>query len=87
MLPSAVQRHRALMAQQLSGAEALQGTYPFTLERSVKAYRLNRFLHGLVQPAYRERFLADEAAFMRGAGLTETERELVDWERAVSPTA
>ncbi len=29
------------------GLEKLPGTYPFTLERSVKAYRLNYFLHSL----------------------------------------
>ena len=49
---------------------------------SVKAYRLNRFLHGLVVPAYRERFLADEAALMREAGLDDIESDLVrrrDW--------
>jgi len=77
-----VQRHQALIGKQLAGAEALRGTYPFTLERSVKAYRLNRFLHGLVVPAYRERFLADEAALMREAGLDDTESSLVqrrDW--------
>ncbi|HEX3141133.1 MAG TPA: gallate dioxygenase [Rhizobacter sp.] len=79
---SSVQRHRALMAQQLAGTEALSGTYPFTLERSVTAYRFNRFLHGLVEPAFRERFLADEAACMREAGLSDTEQDLLrrrDW--------
>ena len=79
---SVVQRHRARIAVQLAGVEALPGTYPFTLERSVKAYRLNRFLHDLVIPAHRARFLADEAACLREAGLDDTERELVrgrDW--------
>jgi gallate dioxygenase len=79
---AAVQRHRARIGAQLAGAEALHGSYPFTIERSVKAYRLNRFLHALVQPALRARFLADpEAAFEEG-GLTAEERDLVrrrDW--------
>ena len=82
MPAAALQRHRASIGTQLAGADELPGTYPFTLERSVKAYRLNRFLHGLVEPAWRERFRADEAALMREAGLDETERELVrtrDW--------
>ena len=35
---------------QLAGVEQLPGTYPFTLERSVKAYRLNHFLHQLIEP-------------------------------------
>jgi gallate dioxygenase len=75
-------RHRARMALQMDGAERLRGTYPFTLERSVKAYRINRFLHGLVEPVQRERFRADEEAALREAGLTDIERALVrtrDW--------
>jgi len=67
---------------QLEGVEALDGTYLFTLERSSKALRLNRFLHGLIVPANRSLFRDDpEAAFDR-AGLTIEERELVrdrDW--------
>jgi gallate dioxygenase len=82
-LPDPVlQRHRERMGQQLAGAEALAGTYPFTLERSVKAYRLNRFLHALVDPAVRAAFLADEEGAFERAALSETERELVrrrDW--------
>ncbi|KNZ32394.1 MAG: protocatechuate 3,4-dioxygenase [Methylibium sp. NZG] len=79
---AALARHRAHVGAQLAGASELPGTYPFTLERSVKAYRLNRFLHGLVRPEHRARFLADEAACLQGAGLDETERSLVqrrDW--------
>ncbi len=75
-------RQRAHVGEQLAGAEALAGTYPFTLERSVGAYRLNRFLHGLIVPLQRRRFLDDEAACMREAGLSDTERDLVrrrDW--------
>mgnify|MGYP001071571644 CR=1 FL=1 len=82
-VPTAViERHRSHIDQQLAGAQNLLGTYPFTLERSVKAYRLNRFLHDLIDPEHRRRFLADEQACMRAAGLTDTERSLVasrDW--------
>ena len=77
-----LQRHRDKVALQTQGAEKLEGTYPYTLARSVKALRLNRFLHAMVQPAHRGAFLADpEAAFER-AQLTEEERELLrrrDW--------
>lgn len=80
--PADVARLRAHAARQLEGIDRLEGSYPFTLERSVKAYRLNRFLHGLVEPAVRAAFVADpEAAFERAA-LTEEERGLVrrrDW--------
>ena len=45
-----VRRHQARMAEQLAGAERLTGTYPFNLERSVKTYRLNKFLHDMIAP-------------------------------------
>jgi gallate dioxygenase len=67
---------------QLAGAERLAGTYPYTLERSAKGYRLNRFLHDFVRPEQRERFRADEAATLTAAGLTAEEQDLVkrrDW--------
>jgi gallate dioxygenase len=72
----------AHIRHQLAGVERLEGTYPFTLERSVKAYRLNRFLHRLTQPAWRTRFRADEEALFEEADLSAEERELVrrlDW--------
>jgi gallate dioxygenase len=77
-----VVRHRARMAEQLAGAERLSGTYPFDLDRSVRAYRLNRFLHGLIVPAQRARFQSDEAACLAASDLSQTERELIrsrDW--------
>lgn len=72
-----VERHRLAIGTQLAGAERLTGSYPFNFARSVKAFRLNRFLHSLIVPANRERFLADEAAALRAAGLTDEERALV----------
>ena len=73
---------RAKIAEQMAGAERLAGTYPFTLATSVRAYRLNRFLHRMIEPAHRAHFLADPEAAFADAGLTETERDLVrrrDW--------
>lgn len=70
------------MAPQSRGAERLQGTYPFNLERSVKAYRLNLFLHGLIVPAQREAFLRDAEQSFEAAGLSNEERDLLrrrDW--------
>jgi gallate dioxygenase len=69
--------YREHMQHQFAGAEKLEGTYPFTLATSVKAYRLNKFLHRLIEPAHRERFLADPEATFEEAGLTEQERDLV----------
>jgi gallate dioxygenase len=74
--------HRAHIGRQIAGVEKLEGTYPFTLARSVKGYRLNKFLHAMVQPAHRERFLADEEGSMRAAGLSAEECDMVkrrDW--------
>lgn len=74
--------HRARMGHQLAGAEALTGTYPFTHGTSVKAYRLNRFLHRMIEPAHRARFLSDPEGAFDEAGLTDEERRLVrdrDW--------
>jgi gallate dioxygenase len=77
-----VRRHRQRMEEQLQGAGTLTGTYPFDLARSQKAYRLNKFLREMVQPAHREAFLADEEASYDRAGLSGEERQLLrarDW--------
>jgi gallate dioxygenase len=77
-----VSRQQQLTNQQLAGAESLAGTYPYTLERSVKAVRINRFLHELTDPAKRRAFKLDEEASYNAAGLTEQERSLLrarDW--------
>jgi len=74
--------HRNRMAEQLRGAETLQGTYPFTLERSSRGYRINKFLHSLIKPENRSFFLANEEAAFAKAGLTEEESDLIrrrDW--------
>ncbi len=73
---------REKAAEQLAGAEELTGTYPFDLERSVKNYKLNKFLHDLVIPAHRQAFLADPEALFEQWGLPENERQMIrdrDW--------
>ena len=75
-------QYRDRIAREWSGMESLPGTYPFTLDRSVKAYRLNDFLHRLIEPGYRARFLADPEPMFAQAGLTEAERDMIrrrDW--------
>jgi len=67
---------------QFAGVEKLDGTYPFTLERSVKGYRLNKFLHSLIEPAARQRFLSEPELAFEEANLTPEERRMVrdrDW--------
>ena len=79
---AALARTREEAARQLRGVERLPGTYPFDYARSVKAYRLNDFLHRLIEPAQRARFLSDPEGAFADAGLTDEERDLVrrrDW--------
>jgi gallate dioxygenase len=59
------------------GLDKIPGTYPFTLDRSVKAYRLNNFLHELIKPEFRKQFLADAEPLFQQYELTEEERKLV----------
>jgi len=74
--------YRAHMQYELAGVERLEGTYPFTLDTSVRAYRLNKFLHDLIDPDHRRLFLSDPEASFEKAGLSVEEREMVrrrDW--------
>lgn len=64
--------------RQAAGLEQLQGTYPFTLEVSARAYRLNHFLHQLIDPQFRSRFAADPRACYDAAELSAEERKLLD---------
>jgi gallate dioxygenase len=80
--PSEKQAHLLKTQRQLAGIERLDGTYPFTLDRSVQAYRLNKFLHRMTVPSHRQKFLADPEASFEEAGLTAEERDMVrrrDW--------
>ena len=60
----------------------LEGSYPFDFHRSSQAYRLNKYLHGIIQPELRGRFLYDrEGSYDRG-GLNEEEKNMLrnlDW--------
>jgi gallate dioxygenase len=79
----ALQRHRDHIGYQLAGIEKLPGTYPFDLERSHKGYRLNRFLHRLIEPTWRQRFLETPEVLFEEHQLTDEERRLVserDWQ-------
>ncbi|TIC82678.1 gallate dioxygenase [Nocardioides sp. GY 10127] len=69
--------HREHVGRELAGAEALAGTYPFTLARSAAGYRVNDFLHRLVEPEHRRRFLEDFEALAEEHGLSEEERTLI----------
>jgi gallate dioxygenase len=77
-----VDAYRRRIAHELAGVEQIEGSYPFTLDRSLKAYRLNDFLHHLIEPEFRRRFLENPEPLFEQAGLSDEERDLVrrrDW--------
>jgi gallate dioxygenase len=77
-----VAEYGAQARREYGGVAEIEGSYPFTLDRSSKAYRLNRYLHGIIQPELRGRFLYDrEGSYVRG-GLNEEEKDMLrrlDW--------
>jgi len=78
--------YRERIGRQWNGIERLPGTYPFTLDRSVKAFRINDFLHQLIKPEVRQRFLADPEPLFEEARLTDEERQMIrqrDWRALV----
>ncbi|MGD8339729.1 MAG: gallate dioxygenase [Gammaproteobacteria bacterium] len=74
--------HLARARNEYGAISELEGSYPFDFERSMRAYRLNKYLHGIIQPELRGRFLYDrEGSYDRG-GLTEEEKQMLrdlDW--------
>ncbi len=81
-LDETAEEYRARINRQWDGIEKIEGSYPFTLDRSVKAFRLNQFLHSLIQPERRKQFLEDPEPLFEEAKLTEEERDMVrrrDW--------
>jgi gallate dioxygenase len=77
-----VEAYAAKTRREYDGVATLEGSYPFTLDRSSRAYRLNRYLHGIIQPELRGRFLYDrEGSYVRGE-LNEEEKDMLrrlDW--------
>jgi gallate dioxygenase len=76
--PSKAMPHESRREPQLSPPLS----YPFTLDVSVRAYDLNRYLHDMVDPAHRGLFLSNEEESLRRSTLNERERDLVrrrDW--------
>jgi len=76
------EQFRKRINHQTDGAEKLEGTYPFTIERSVQCFRINNFLHELIKPEFRQQFLADPEPLFQQYELTEQERDMIrrrDW--------
>jgi protocatechuate 4,5-dioxygenase alpha subunit len=67
-------------------SENINGTLVFTGQLARAGYRLNRMAMSLTDPGNREKFVADEAGYMRGIGLNESEIGLVkqrDWKALI----
>ncbi|EKO3535662.1 gallate dioxygenase [Vibrio fluvialis] len=71
------EQYRQHIQHEIAGVEKLSGTYPFGLESAHRAYRLNDFLHRLIEPAHRERFKQEPKALFTEFGLTELEQTMV----------
>ena len=72
----------ALIHHQLAGADQLTGTYPFDLTRSVKGFRINTFLHRLIDPEFRRQFLDAPESCFEAAALSDHESDMIrrrDW--------
>ncbi len=72
-----VKAYREHIGYELAGADTLPGTYPFTHARSQANLRINAFLHDLVTPVHRARFVDDFEALASERGLTDEEKDLV----------
>ena len=68
------------------GRRDLPGTPVFDGDTSRRGFRMNKLFMSLRDAGNRERFLADEAAYCRGFGLSEEQQEAVlgrDWQAMI----
>lgn len=80
--PGDVLAHQQKMDEQLAGIEQIPGTHPFTLAQAHRAWRLNDFLHKLIDPTHRQQFVDSPDTLFEAYGLTEQEIALLkarDW--------
>ena len=62
--------------------DIVSGALLFTGERSARGYRLNKMAMSFTAPENRDRFKADEEAYMRAYDLSDIEKDLIrrrDW--------
>ncbi len=55
----------------------IPGTTIFDSTRARQGYHLNQFFHSLMQEANRERFLADESAYLNEWNITDDQKQAV----------
>lgn len=75
--PETPEEYAARIYADVAPALELEGTYPFTIERNVKAWRMNNFLHKIIEPEFRARFKTDFEVLAEEHKLTEEERQLI----------
>ncbi len=75
--PAAVEAYRRHIGHELEGAGDIPGSYPLTHARSQANLRVNSFLHDLVKPEHRARFVADFEALASERGLSDEEKDLI----------
>jgi gallate dioxygenase len=75
--PETKEEYAERIYRDIAPALELEGTYPFTIERNVKAWRMNSFLHRIIEPDFRARFMTDFEALAEEAQLTEEEKQLL----------
>ena len=69
----------------MRGLEKLEGTYPFTIDRSVKAFRLNTFLHELIEAGLPQAVPGRSGAVVRA--MPARRRKSATWSAAATGAA
>ena len=70
------------MNPQLTGVEAIDGTYLFDIRTSNRTLKLNRFFWNMIRAESRDRFKSDAEGAMSEAGLADAEKDMIrkrDW--------
>ena len=65
------------MTSYTSEFDDIPGTRVFTAQRAKKGYELNQFCMSLMKEANRERFKADERAYLDGTKMSEEQKQAV----------
>lgn len=75
--PAEIAAYQSHIGYELAGVEKIEGTYPFTHAASRKNFAINTFLHELIKPQHRARFLNDFDALALEYELSAEEIELI----------
>jgi gallate dioxygenase len=73
-----IEAYREHIGYHYVGADQVEGTHPFTHARSRAAFRINSFLHDLIKPDHRKRFVEEFDVLAAERGLTAEEIALIE---------